>query len=360
MKKIFFLLFFIVISNSCGAESFEEQKIETENKKCAIHYLTAKHKNLWTIDVNENYCKDGWVNGFASVVLKDSLRRSVKTLEGYFEKGYWLSDFPGEVGAFYRMEREPQKQDLVFEMAKDDELDVVFYRVARSEGKNEEYGAFEICPLEPSIIVTHQPVSDFKTSLFQSKLIRLARDHLLSKCPKIKKFDVWGVESVDSLSKWIFQARFDLASEEMTLNYQTMLDPNDIPRPSELRHEQGENLITIHPQKNEQKKEDVGGVEAKNKDDQSRNEIKSAVDLSLLAQVLQQEIKGKTIVYVTTKRSDYSFVVTHPLPLVLKFQEMLSTGWYLIDAVFQPQEEGALVQVLSAKKCQKEWCVDEK
>ena len=354
MKKLFFLLAVMWSVTACFAQSLDEQEIQTEDKKCAIHYLTSKPKNLWSMEVNSAYCHDGWVHGFAPVVLKDSLKRTARTLEGYFHKGYWLSDFTGELDTFYRVSPDLKQQDFIFQVASNQDLDTIFYLTAHAEEKDGNYGPFDICPQQPVLVAVHQPTSDFKESLFQSKLMKEAQKLIISKCPATKKFTLLGVDKMAIPVLWMLRADINLQNSEINLTYRA--DGDKVPRPSELRRETGENLLTVPAQK--QPKQDVLPAN-KSRETVSSDGRKSAVDLALSTQALHREHKAKVVVYVAGKNADYSFSVTRPFPLLLQSQEMLSPGWYLVEGIFQPNEGLVKLQALSVTHCLKEWCLDD-
>ena len=76
MKCFLFCLILLGLA-PCFANENDEQVLFTKNKSCAIHYLTPKTKKLWSIEVDEGYCHDGWVQGFTSVIIKDALDRII-------------------------------------------------------------------------------------------------------------------------------------------------------------------------------------------------------------------------------------------------------------------------------------------
>ena len=67
MRVILFLFFcFFSLLAEAGLDEFV---IATEDKKCAIHYLTTRTKYNWTIKVDPSSCQNGWVEGNAEVQL---------------------------------------------------------------------------------------------------------------------------------------------------------------------------------------------------------------------------------------------------------------------------------------------------
>lgn len=167
----------------CSAQETDEQTLFTENKTCAIHYLTPKQKKLWTIAVDESYCQKGWVNGFTTVVIKDSLDRTAQELKGYFHQGYWLSDFPGSIEKIQRLTSKKGVQNLLFKIQSDENIDL--YMMTESTLKDGEYSAFKICPEQPILMTVHEPATDFGQSLFQTKILKAAQNVLNQKCSKV-------------------------------------------------------------------------------------------------------------------------------------------------------------------------------
>lgn len=358
-------VFLFLSSSVCFAESLDEQILSTSDKSCSIHYLAAKEKKHWTITVDASYCHGGWVQGFANVVVKDVLDRSIETMNGFFHQGYLLAEFVDRLDTFYRFSPQEKMQDFIFKSGEDKELNLEYYTVARSSELKNHYGPFIVCPEKPTLFVVHEPISDFKQSLFQTSLFKKAKEHILKRCPKATALEVLGTSDKPSSEKWILRANLDFASEEITLNYQFPVDKNEIPRPKELRREGGENLLTV-PATKEAIEKRLNTKEVIEKQapmptsaEENDKKRKSAVDLALLTRVLKNNSEGQVIVYVNQQRLDKTFEVTRPLPLILKTQESLVPGWYLIDGIFQAEGSDVVVQVLSAKLCLKEWCMDE-
>ena len=359
MNKTFAFLISSFVAFSCFANTLPEQILSTKNKNCSIHYLTSKQKNLWSIEINENYCHDGWVHGFSDVILKDSLDRSAKTLHGYFHQGYWLSDFPGQLDETYIFSPTEKEHDFIFKTTTDPELEVDYYAVARAtEQKDGSYNAFELCPTIPLIFVVHKQEEDFKKSLFQSNLLKQAKTQILKQCPQVQKFQIWGMTQLSQNFPWVFKGTFDFKSQEITLNYRSKQEAEAVPRPSELRHEQAENLLTIRPI-NPPLKQQENQI-TQNDDKQPSGPTKlSATDLALLAQILRRKQTGEVIVYIQGQRKDYSYETSRPTSLILQSKESLAIGWYLISGTFESHDGKVEVQVSSAKRCLKEWCANE-
>lgn len=363
MKKLILLSYFIILP--AFADFLDEQDLCTEDKTCCFHSLTTKTRHLWTIDVDKSYCHDGLVQGFTTVTLKDSLNRTVETLHGFFHQGYWLTNFVGNINTFYRFSPDEGVQDFIFKSGEDKELHLTYYSIARAtQSDGEHYSAFTTCAPETSLLIAHDPITDFKQSLFQSALLKQAQKHQLKLCPETDKIHILGIpQNSHSSQDKVFQADVDLKNEEISISYHAPIDKNAIPKPSELRHEDGENILTIRPQKQEQITVTYGEALLTHPSIPQtlvpkRKDVQSATDLALTAKIMDNQVSGSVVVYVD-RMSEQHAIVTRPFPLVLQTQTALSPGWYVINGTFTYDGQDNIVQVLSATSCQKEWCEDE-
>ena len=355
MKKLIFLS--LLCALPVHADLLDEQDLCTEDKSCCIHSLTTKQKKLWTIAVDKSYCHDGFVQGFTTVSIKDSLNRTAETLHGFFYKGYWLTDFTGKTDVFYRSSPDDGVQDFIFQSGEDKDLHLTYYAVARAvQSDAQHYSAFTLCGETATLIVMHDPISDFKQSLFQSALLKQARAHIQHLCPQTQKLQILGAPiNTHNTQQAVFQADIDLSTDEVRLLYHTPIDKNNIPKPTELRHEDGENILTIQPQKLETP---VPSQSTKVQTEKANNDTQSATDLALIAKINGQT-NGKSVVYVDHMTQDQQAQVTHPTPLLLQVSTALAAGWYLINGTFSHDGENTLVTTSSVKSCQKEWCENE-
>lgn len=357
MKWVLFCLMLLAL-NPCLADENDEQVIATEDQSCAIHYLSNKTKKLWSISVDKSYCHDGWVQGFTSVVLKDSLNRTARTLKGFFHQGYWLSDFPGPIDTFYRLTPKKEVQDFIFEAYTDKNTNAVFYTVATSAFTENQYSAFNLCSENPLLLVVHEPVTDFDQSLFQTKILDAAQRLVKQKCPDTKKFNLAGGSSqILAEGDGPFRASVDMTTEETTLSFTSPVPLKEKLHPTELRRESAERIITIDPQLPTEKSTDSQPTQSDQPDSaETTPQWQSAVDLALTAHVYQTPVHGETIIYIDNSTS---LVATRPLPLTLQSEQPLSSGWHLIKGSFNAHGETTRVHILSAKPCLKEWCADE-
>lgn len=358
MKWFLFILIFYALP--ALANSLDEQKLSNASKTCSIHYLTPKHRNLWSIEVDKSYCKDGFVQGFTTVTLKDALNRNTETLQGFFHQGYWLSDFIGQIDTFYRASPGKGVQDFIFKTGENEDLGLIYYLIARSTQLDEKhYSVFNICPDTPTLLVSHEPLDDFKKSLFQNSVLDQAQKRLLELCPKAQKLQILGInKQKPDTENVFFQADINLSDESITISYRPIIDKTNIPKPTELRREQSENLLTLQaqPQAEENSEKTSENTLVQLSPEKS---FQSAVDLALISHILGKETTGEVVVYVDHMNKSQQAIVTKPSPLVLEYQTALSPGWYLIQGTFQQKEKLSTVQVSSAKLCQKEWCSDE-
>jgi len=361
MKKLIF--FSLLCALPAYADFLDEQDLYTADKTCKIHYLTSKPKNLWSIELDKSYCKDGMAQGFTTVALKDSLNRTVETLHGFFHQGYWLTNFTGPIEHYVRSSPDEGVQDFIYQTGKDEDLHLSYYLVARAKYMDgQHYSAFYPCSEKPILLVAHEPTTDFKQSLFQSAIVKQAQTHLLQLCPEAKGVQILGT----SLNKLdtdmaMFQADVDFDEESITMNYREPIDKSVIPKPTELRREEGESILTIHPDKKGQIETTYGETSQKPQELPTKRptNLQSAIDLSLITQITGTQTKGQVIVYVDHMNENQMAVTTFPQTLLLNGQTALSPGWYIIQGAFTYEGNNTLVQLTSAKPCQKEWCLDE-
>lgn len=363
MKKI--ILFLLFCTTPAFADFLDEQDLYTADKTCKIHYLTPKPKNLWSIELDQTYCKDGSVHGFTTVTLKDSLNRTIETLHGFFHQGYWLTNFTNIIQQFYRISPDEGIQDFIYSTGQDPDLHLTYYLVARAKKIDEHhYSAFTSCPDVPILLVAHEPTADFKQSLFQNAVLKQAQVHLSHLCPDAKGIQIFAtsLNKIDTDSA-VFQADINFEAESVTMSYREPIDKSVIPKPTELRHEHAENILTIRPDgqnKVEIPSDSVPVSKEKTKSTRATvPHIKSAVDLALIAQLTGNKIDGQAIVYVDHMDDNQRAVTTLPTSLLLNGKTALSSGWYLIDGAFSYEDDRIVVQLTSAKSCQKEWCLDE-
>lgn len=362
MKKIIFLswIFFIFPT---WATDLDEQNLFSQNKQCALHYLSPKEKKLWTIETPESYCTNQWVQGFTTVTIKDALNRTAHTLTGYFHQGYWLSDFTGKINTFVRNSPEEGVQDFIYHIGKDNDLNTDFYLVARSTQNEKNYTPFMLCPEQPILLAIHENRTNLQQSLFQTGLIKTAKEHLQKICPKATKVHLFTNTSNITTNAAILEITTDFQNDTLTINYFNNKAQETPLKPQELRTETSETLLTIQAQKQPQKEAEEKNNTTKQTTDlppkKNKKRFDSATDLALSAKVLQTPVKGKTAVWVAETKQTKQAQVTRPYPLLLQTQTSLSTGWHLIEGTFTHSTTQPIVQVEKATKCKKEWCANE-
>ncbi|MBQ4472551.1 MAG: hypothetical protein II942_04865 [Alphaproteobacteria bacterium] len=366
MKSFIFTLL-MMISGVAEAESLDEIVLSNAQNTCKIYYLTTKQKKLWTIDVDSALCKDGWVDGFATVSVKDPLNRLVETLHGYFFNGHWFLEYPGNITTFQRTNPQTNTQSFIFQAAQEPDLELTYYAVARTtRPKDSVYSGFRLCSERPVFLVAHDPIGDFQQSLFQSTTLKNAKKLLPKLCPKSKQFELLGVSPQNPTdTNWTFQAIVDLENDENTLKYNTQHAGRNIPMPTELRHEDGEKLLTIQPQSEGTTKTLYGEQPLPTEEIETifipeSEPAKSAFDLALLARVKATDVRGRAMIHIDNVSLDETISVDLPVPLTAKGDAKLTPGWYMATGLFRNEDGKDFIQILSAKPCLKDWCPDEK
>ena len=143
----YFLFFCLCFLSSFSYAGLDEFVISNEEKTCSIHYLTTKTKFNWTIKVNPNSCRDGWVDGHAEVRLFSPTKEQTETLSGFFNQGYWLDTFPSLGRIIERSSPKERVQSLSFLLGEDKEANITYIGQVRANQPEERpYSAFQGCP----------------------------------------------------------------------------------------------------------------------------------------------------------------------------------------------------------------------
>lgn len=203
MKSIFMMLFcFVPAFVYAGLDEFV---ISTEDKKCAIHYLTNRTKFNWTIKVKESACQNGWVEGDAEVQLYSPTKQLMETLSGFFSQGYWLNTtFIPEGRIIERNSPAERTQSLSFLLGRDEEANITYVGQLRAiQPPDRPYGAFEGCP-DFRILVVVPEKEVFQNSAFQEKIAEQGIVYARSYCSSLETIALFGSTSIQK-PKIIFQ-----------------------------------------------------------------------------------------------------------------------------------------------------------
>ena len=370
MKWLVFLLS-ICVNLSALAFPLDEQVISTSDNQCKIKYLSTKTKKMWSIELVNGKCKDGWLQGFAKINIKDPLNRTTETIDGFFHQGYWLTDFTQDISEFKRLSPIENNQAFIFPVANDPDFDVTYLAIAQSiRQENQSYPGFTICTNEPHFLIHHNPPEDFQQSLFQSGFLKNAKEKIKLLCPKSEKVKLFGTEpGIYDTTKFVFQADIDFKNDAVTIRTQDKKKiSNAPPKPTEIRTESAENLLTVTPRKNQtlhtSYSSELPSPPPPPKQQENTmiipwddtNKMQSAIDLALMAKVFSYGVRGRTAVLVDKVLIDDSAIVTHPVSLILKNAVNVKPGWYTITAYFYQEKGTIYAQLLSAHSCQKEGC----
>ena len=238
--------------------------------------------------------------------------------------------------------------------------------MAQATQQKDKYTSFNLCPEQPLLLAVHEPINDFDQSIFQTKLITQAQILMKQSCPNIQEFQlIGGSKQICTEESGPFHATINMRTEEITFSYTALPSPENRPRPTELRHESGERLLTIQPQASIDSEQETANLKQTGSTTEtseinfSPDQIQSAVDLALTSQVLKTSIQGKTILYIENKGLSQNPIATRPLFLTIQSPRPLNSGWYVIQGTFVPHHDNTNVHILWEKSCKKEWCADE-
>ncbi len=219
-----------------GAKEFI---IETEDKKCAIKYLSKEDEQKvkkYYITVKGNPCKERFLSGKGGVRIFDGKGGIKGEGTGYFAKGYFTyNDNISDVFFLTRYAKEENIHYLAYYLGSDDEDKIHYIGYLKSE-YNEEYGNYSYWnACNPFII----GILTQDTGLFlnQDKLaakVLKAASYSSKYCKKVKDIKVLGIKDINidpenyNSDKIIFKTDITSPIANEPLNYKGDMSINKI------------------------------------------------------------------------------------------------------------------------------------
>ena len=370
MKKITVIILFIFLIFPLKTRATNANHIITDKaQKCKIHYLSSTPKKMWYIKT-DNDCPNGWVEGFANVQLFDLFDTEVIAISGFFKQGYWLEQFTHlEKPMFYSSLNEDTKT-LSFLIDTDQPSNTQYLALFRStREKDRAYSSFFTCKKEAYFLVVHPYTEDFKNPAFQGRIFKQLRQEAKILCPDIQRLIILGVTTTQTPStNWIFHADMDLTTGQTNLRYRQSAADEKNDKPSELRKEKAEPIVSITSSPTTIIHADYGIqtpktnseiVTSKNKSSQLWDYTDynySALDLALLAKITPQPIQGKAVMHIASVSLDGTGAVDQPCPILLQQAIDLKPGWVKVQGSFSIQNDKIIVKPLTIYPCTQEWC----
>ena len=351
-----FLLFFLccLISPFAYAD-LDEFVIATEDKTCAIHYLTTRTKYNWTIKVDKSSCQSGWVHGNATVQLYSPTKQLMETLSGSFSAGYWLGDFPLVKQVIERTSPENHIQSLSFLLGEDKEANITYVGQLRAvQPENRPYGAFRGCP-DFRVLVVAPDEQIFENPAFQDKIAEQGLKYASMYCPAPEVVALFGATSARA-PKIIFQMQVDPKTKERELI--PILSEEEISEqePLELRSEKTDVLLSVNPSEEQPIVSYLPKITSLPDEQKDRPEPQETVlgHLRILSKTSGKPVSGRVIVHINQVLLDGTGVTDLPEEIQLKYYPNLKTGWAVVSGDF----DNGQMRVHSVQFCEKEWCSD--
>lgn len=353
MKILSFL--FLCLMSSFAYADLDEFVIATEDKSCAIHYLTTRTKYNWTIKVDKASCQDGWVHGNTTVQLYSPTKQLMESLSGSFQEGYWLGDFPLVKQIIERTSPEDHIQSLSFLLGEDKEANITYVGQLRATKPQDRlYGPFTGCP-DFRVLVVVSDEKNFQNEAFQDKIAEQGLKYAASYCPNLEIVALFGAKS-DHSPKIIFQMQVDPKTKERQVIPVSDGKTNPIQRPMELRTEKTDVLVSVDPSE----EHPIVSYTLQKKPSQPKQEILSEPPetvlghLRILSKTFGKPVSGRVVVHINRVLLDGTGVTDLPEEIQLKYYPNLKTGWAVVGGDF---DKGQL-RVQSVQFCEKEWCQD--
>lgn len=352
--KFFLLTILIFFSNKVSA-ALDEVIISTEDKKCSIHYLTPRVRYNWTIKVDLENCKEGWVDGFSTVQLYSPKKELTETLSGFFKEGYWTDTFfaPGMI--IERMSPEDKVQAISFLLGEDKEANITYIGQLRAiQPDARPYGPFMGCP-DFRVLVVVPETSAFQNQAFQDKIMQQSLKYAYSYCSEPKIIAIFGALSAQA-PDIVFQMQVDPLTKEKKIMTPFVKDvPKEI-LPEELRMENTDILVSVKTNDNTAS---VSYIPEKNNFLPTKKENKTIPkrvlgDMRILSQTEGNDVLGRTVVHIEKVLLDGTGITDLPEKVQLLYYPNLKTGWAVVTGTLNKDK----IQVSNVQFCNQEWCLD--
>ena len=352
MKKLIFLvLSFFPVLASAGLDEFV---ISTEDKSCAIHYLSSRTKYNWTIKVNPASCQNGWVEGAAEVQLFSPQKEKMETLSGFFKEGYWLDSFPPIGKIIERSSPQNKVQALAFLLGEDKEADITYIGQLRAVQPEERpYGAFQGCPdFRVLVVVPNEAV--FKNTAFQDKISEQGLLYARSYCAKPEILALFGATSA-AHPEILFHMQVDPTTEERKILPVPKREKKEALFPAELRTEKTDVLVSVQPEAEKTAVYyDIPMSQRLSAPKEQKKEKEILEHLQILSRISGQSVHGRVVVHINKLSLDGSAITDLPNEIQLLYYPGLKTGWAIVEGILNQNK----MQVSNVQFCKNEWCTD--
>lgn len=353
MKILSFL--FLCLMSSFAYADLDEFVIATEDKSCAIHYLTTRTKYNWTIKVDKASCQDGWVHGNTTVQLYSPTKQLMESLSGSFHEGYWLGDFPLVKQIIERSSPEDHIQSLSFLLGEDKEANITYVGQLRAvKPEDRLYGPFTGCP-DFRVLVVVSDEKNFQNEAFQDKIAEQGLKYAASYCPNLEIVALFGATSLRS-PKIIFQMQVDPKTKERQLIPISNSTQNSVQRPMELRTEKTDVLVSVDPSEEHPVVSYIPPQKFLPQKQEALSEPPETVlgHLRILSKTSGKSVSGRVIVHINRVLLDGTGVTDLPEEIQLKYYPNLKMGWAVVSGDF----DNGQMRVYDVQFCEKEWCQD--
>ena len=351
-----YILFIVLNFLSCTVfAALDEVIISNEDKTCAIHYLTTKTKFNWTIKVDTKNCKNGWVDGYASVQLYSPRKEQMETLTGFFNEGYWTDTFPATGQVIERTSPEERTQSLSFLLGKDEEANITYIGQLRAvQPEARPYSAFQGCP-DLRILIVVQKREIFQNIAFQDRIVQQGLKWAHQYCSAPDILALFGA-TTPTQPEIIFQMQVDTITGDRTIISPVSTQKNNEEnKPSEIREEKADVLLSVEPQEENASVSYTPSLVAHSpKTPETTKEKEILSHLQILSKIKGTPVKGRIAVHIHKVSLDNTAITDLPEKIELLYHPNMKEGWAVVEGVLN---EGKM-QVSSIQSCQQEWCTD--
>lgn len=164
--------------------AFRDDRITTTDRSCAIHYATRRNTTGWFLSDVDGSCPNGWLNGSATITIRDAFTKPVEQISGFWVDGYRTEPIALPVSINDINDDGTGIRTLSFDMGREERLDIRYVgRMTAEPLADGTYGPFMACAPVQILAVTSD-ISLFEDETIQQELINTAINQAHFLCPR--------------------------------------------------------------------------------------------------------------------------------------------------------------------------------
>lgn len=241
----------------------QDDRIATTDRSCTIHYTTRRNTTGWFLSDLDGSCPNGWLNGPATITIRDAFAKPVEQISGFWVDGYRTEPIAVPVQINDISGDETGTRILSFDMGQEERLDIRYVgRMTAEPLADGTYGPFMACAPVQILAITSD-LSLFEDETIQQELINTAINQARFLCPKATHIYFYAADTLRPQNKDVaFFADIDLDGRKIKVKRvpsssrirDILKNPDQgIPVPRIVRQGTGTPIMQVQPIKQTKK-----------------------------------------------------------------------------------------------------------